>query len=135
MELRSSRSQAETVTTRVSGVLHLLNTTEIDLPHVSIAQTVERRAVWLIFKTKNRWLTFVNLLQILGVLIENFKVGGLKKFDLNYATLQKLYPRLIYCSVTGFGQDSPYARRAGYDMLIQGMSGIMDLTGDPEGEP
>src|SRR5438067_151107 len=69
------------------------------------------------------------------VLIENFKVGGLAKFGLDYASLSKENPRLIYCSVTGFGQDGPYAGRAGYDLMAQGMGGIMDLTGTPEGEP
>jgi crotonobetainyl-CoA:carnitine CoA-transferase CaiB-like acyl-CoA transferase len=69
------------------------------------------------------------------VLIENFKVGGLAKFGLDYASLAALNPRLVYCSITGFGQDGPYAARAGYDLIIQGMSGIMDLTGDPAGPP
>jgi crotonobetainyl-CoA:carnitine CoA-transferase CaiB-like acyl-CoA transferase len=69
------------------------------------------------------------------VLIENFKVGGLAKFGLDYKNLGKDNPRLIYCSVTGFGQDGPYAARAGYDLMAQGMGGIMDLTGLPDGEP
>jgi crotonobetainyl-CoA:carnitine CoA-transferase CaiB-like acyl-CoA transferase len=69
------------------------------------------------------------------VLIENFKVGGLAKFGLDYASLSKLNPRLVYCSVTGFGQDGPYAARAGYDLMAQGMGGIMDITGMPDGEP
>jgi crotonobetainyl-CoA:carnitine CoA-transferase CaiB-like acyl-CoA transferase len=69
------------------------------------------------------------------ILIENFKVGGLAKYGLDYAALSELNPRLIYCSITGFGQDGPYAPRAGYDFMIQGMGGIMDLTGDPAGEP
>ena len=69
------------------------------------------------------------------VLIENFKVGGLKKFGLDYDTLELLNPRLIYCSVTGFGQTGPYAKRAGYDFLIQGMSGVMDITGEADGPP
>ncbi len=69
------------------------------------------------------------------VLIENFKVGGLAKFGLDYASLSKENPRLIYCSVTGFGQSGPYASRAGYDLMAQGMGGIMDLTGAPDGEP
>ena len=69
------------------------------------------------------------------VVIENYKVGGLAKYGLDFATLSAANPRLVYCSVTGFGQDGPYASRAGYDFLIQGMSGIMDLTGDPDGEP
>ena len=69
------------------------------------------------------------------VLIENFKVGGLAKFDLDYKSLAPENPRLIYCSVTGFGQDGPYAKRAGYDLMAQGMGGIMDLTGMADGEP
>jgi crotonobetainyl-CoA:carnitine CoA-transferase CaiB-like acyl-CoA transferase len=69
------------------------------------------------------------------VLIENFKVGGLKKYGLDCESLLAVNPRLIYCSVTGFGQTGPYAERAGYDFLIQGMSGCMDVTGDPKGEP
>jgi glutaryl-CoA transferase len=69
------------------------------------------------------------------VLIENFKVGGLAKFGLDYKSLAPENPRLIYCSVTGFGQDGPYAKRAGYDLMAQGMGGIMDLTGMADGEP
>ncbi len=69
------------------------------------------------------------------VLIENFKVGGLKKYGLDYETLSALNPRLVYCSVTGFGQTGPYAERAGYDYLMQGMSGFMDITGEPDGPP
>ena len=69
------------------------------------------------------------------ILIENFKVGGLAKYGLAYEDLSKLNPRLIYCSVTGFGQDGPYSHRAGYDFIIQGMSGLMSITGAPEGQP
>ncbi len=69
------------------------------------------------------------------VLIENFKVGGLAKFGLDYKNLKQDCPRLVYCSVTGFGQDGPYAKRAGYDLMAQGMGGIMDLTGMADGEP
>ncbi len=69
------------------------------------------------------------------VLIENFKVGGLAKHGLDHPALCALNPRLIYCSITGFGQTGPYAPRAGYDFMIQGMGGIMDLTGEPDGEP
>jgi crotonobetainyl-CoA:carnitine CoA-transferase CaiB-like acyl-CoA transferase len=69
------------------------------------------------------------------VLIENFKVGSLQKFGLDYESLRTLNPRLVYCSVTGFGQTGPYAKRAGYDFLIQGMSGVMDITGEPDGPP
>jgi crotonobetainyl-CoA:carnitine CoA-transferase CaiB-like acyl-CoA transferase len=69
------------------------------------------------------------------VLIENFKVGALADFDLDYETLRAVNPRLIYCSVTGFGQTGPYAARAGYDLVIQGMGGLMDITGEPDGAP
>jgi crotonobetainyl-CoA:carnitine CoA-transferase CaiB-like acyl-CoA transferase len=69
------------------------------------------------------------------VLIENFKVGGLAKFGLDYKSLAPECPRLIYCSVTGFGQDGPYATRAGYDLMAQGMGGFMSLTGQADGEP
>jgi crotonobetainyl-CoA:carnitine CoA-transferase CaiB-like acyl-CoA transferase len=69
------------------------------------------------------------------VVIENFKVGGLAKYGLDYASLAPDHPRLVYCSITGFGQDGPYASRAGYDFIIQGMGGIMSLTGEPEGAP
>ena len=69
------------------------------------------------------------------VVLENFKVGGLAKYGLDYASLKAVKPDLIYCSITGFGQDGPYAQRAGYDFLIQGMGGLMSLTGEPGGQP
>jgi len=69
------------------------------------------------------------------ILIENFKVGGLAKYGLDYDSLSVVNPRLIYCSITGFGQTGPYAKRAGYDYIIQGMSGLMSVTGAPDGEP
>ena len=69
------------------------------------------------------------------VLIENFKVGGLRRFGLDYESLKAENPRLIYCSISGFGQSGPYAARPGYDFIIQAMGGIMDLTGDPDGGP
>ena len=69
------------------------------------------------------------------VLIENFKVGGLAKYGLDYGSLSALNPGLVYCSITGFGQTGPYAERAGYDYLVQGMSGLMSITGDLNGEP
>ncbi|OLU35114.1 CaiB/BaiF CoA-transferase family protein [Pseudomonas sp. PA27(2017)] len=67
------------------------------------------------------------------ILIENFKVGGLAAYGLDYASLKAINPRLIYCSITGFGQDGPYAKRAGYDFMIQGLGGLMSLTGQPDG--
>ena len=69
------------------------------------------------------------------VLVENFKVGGLARFGLDAATLRAVNPRLVYASITGFGQDGPYADRAGYDFIIQGMGGMMSITGLPDGEP
>ncbi|MFC3168737.1 CaiB/BaiF CoA transferase family protein [Paracoccus fontiphilus] len=69
------------------------------------------------------------------VVVENFKAGGLRRFGLDYATLSVRNPRLVYASITGFGQDGPRASQPGYDFLIQGLSGIMDLTGAPTGEP
>ena len=69
------------------------------------------------------------------ILIENFKLGGLAKYGLDYESLSRINPRLIYCSITGFGQTGPYAHRAGYDYIIQGMSGLMSITGDPDGQP
>jgi crotonobetainyl-CoA:carnitine CoA-transferase CaiB-like acyl-CoA transferase len=69
------------------------------------------------------------------VLVENFKVGGLARYGLDYPSLRAENPRLVYCSITGFGQDGPYARRAGYDALIQAMGGLMNVTGLPDGQP
>ena len=69
------------------------------------------------------------------IIVENFKVGGLSHYGLDYESLQALNPRLIYCSITGFGQDGPYAERAGYDLMVQAMSGMMSITGKPDGEP
>lgn len=87
------------------------------------------------FETADGQAVIRDLVAHADVVIENFKVGGLAKYGLDYASLAALNPRLVYCSVTGFGQDGPYARRAGYDFMIQGLGGIMDLTGTPDGEP
>ncbi|MGL6071008.1 CaiB/BaiF CoA transferase family protein, partial [Craterilacuibacter sp.] len=69
------------------------------------------------------------------VLLENYKVGGLAKYGLDYESLSAINPRLVYCSITGFGQDGPYAERPGYDYIVQGMSGLMSITGPADGEP
>ncbi|MEY3703339.1 MAG: hypothetical protein RLZZ561_959 [Pseudomonadota bacterium] len=69
------------------------------------------------------------------VLVENFKVGGLEKYGLDYLSLKALNPRLVYCSITGFGHSGPRAHQPGYDLMVQGMSGLMSVTGDPAGEP
>jgi crotonobetainyl-CoA:carnitine CoA-transferase CaiB-like acyl-CoA transferase len=87
------------------------------------------------FRTPEGRQTVLDLIKDADILIENFKVGGLKKYGLDYDSLKEVNPRLIYCSVTGFGQDGPYATRAGYDFLLQGMSGLMSITGDPDGQP
>lgn len=69
------------------------------------------------------------------VLVENFKTGGLKKYGLDYASIAAVNPAMVYCSITGFGQTGPYAKRPGYDYIVQGMGGLMSLTGEPSGEP
>jgi len=94
-----------------------------------------KRSIVADFKTERGREIVLRLAARSDVLIENFKVGGLAKFGLDYVSLRGLNPRLIYCSVTGFGQTGPYAKRAGYDFLIQGMSGVMDITGEPDGPP
>jgi crotonobetainyl-CoA:carnitine CoA-transferase CaiB-like acyl-CoA transferase len=94
-----------------------------------------KRSIAIDFETEAGQRIVRKLAQRSDVVIENFKVGGLAKFGLDYASLAKDNPRLIYCSITGFGQDGPYAHRAGYDLLVQGMGGIMDITGMPDGEP
>jgi crotonobetainyl-CoA:carnitine CoA-transferase CaiB-like acyl-CoA transferase len=94
-----------------------------------------KRSLIADFRTPRGQEIVRRLAQRSDVLLENFKVGGLARYGLDYASLSALNPRLIYCSVTGFGQTGPYAHRAGYDFTIQGMGGIMDLTGEPEGAP
>ncbi len=81
-------------------------------------------------------LTLVKKLALKAdIIIENFKVGNLRRFDLDYETVSKLNPRIIYCSITGFGQNGPYCKQPGYDFIIQAMGGIMDITGESDGPP
>ena len=94
-----------------------------------------KSSVVIDFRTEAGKAALLRLLDDADVLIENFKVGGLAKYGLDYASLKESHPRLIYCSITGFGQDGPYANRAGYDYIIQGMSGLMSVTGEPDGQP
>ncbi len=94
-----------------------------------------KRSVTVDFTTAPGQEKLRALLAEADVLIENFKVGGLAKYGLDYESVKALNPRLIYCSITGFGQNGPYAHRAGYDYIIQGMSGLMSITGDPDGQP
>jgi len=94
-----------------------------------------KRSVVADFATGEGRALVLDLVREADVLIENFKLGGLARYGLDYASLHRINPRLVYCSITGFGHDGPYAARAGYDFIVQGMSGIMDLTGDPAGAP
>ena len=94
-----------------------------------------KRSISADFKTEEGRELVRKLVMQSDVLVENFKHGGLAKYGLDYATLKALNPRIVYCSVTGFGHTGPYADYAGYDFIIQGMSGLMDLTGEPDGAP
>ncbi len=94
-----------------------------------------KRSITADFRTEEGRDLVRRLVAGADVVIENFKLGGLDKYGLDYESLKGINPRLIYCSITGFGHDGPYAERAGYDFMIQGMGGIMDLTGEPDREP
>jgi crotonobetainyl-CoA:carnitine CoA-transferase CaiB-like acyl-CoA transferase len=94
-----------------------------------------KRSVTADFRTEEGRARVLDLARDADVLIENFKLGGLAKYGLDYDNLKAINPGLVYCSITGFGQTGPYAHRAGYDYIIQGMSGIMSVTGAPEGQP
>ena len=87
------------------------------------------------FRTPEGQETVRALVAGADVVIENFKVGGLAKYGLDYESLRAVNPKIIYCSITGFGQTGPYAHRAGYDFIIQGMAGLMSVTGEPDGQP
>jgi crotonobetainyl-CoA:carnitine CoA-transferase CaiB-like acyl-CoA transferase len=94
-----------------------------------------KRSITADFRTAEGQALVRRLAGHADVVVENFKVGGLQKYGLDAASLRAAYPRLIYCSVTGFGQTGPYAPRAGYDFLVQGMGGPMSVTGEPIGPP
>jgi len=94
-----------------------------------------KKAVVIDFRTPEGQAQLRGLIAGADILIENFKVGGLAKYGFDFETVHAANPRLIYCSITGFGQTGPYAHRAGYDYIIQGMSGLMSVTGEPEGQP
>ena len=94
-----------------------------------------KESVVLDFRTPEGQQAVRDLVAGADILIENFKLGGLAKYGLDYDSLKRVNPRLIYCSITGFGQDGPYAARAGYDFLIQGLSGLMSITGEPDRPP
>ena len=94
-----------------------------------------KRSITADFTTDEGRVLVRKLAASADVVIENFRVGGLAKYGLDYESLKAVNSRLIYASITGFGQDGPYANRAGYDFLIQGMGGAMSITGDPNGQP
>ncbi|TGQ69749.1 CoA transferase [Mesorhizobium sp. M00.F.Ca.ET.186.01.1.1] len=94
-----------------------------------------KRSIAIDFSTPEGAETVRRLVATADVMIENFKLGGLKKYGLDYDSLRKINPRLVYCSITGFGQDGPYAPRAGYDFIIQAMAGMMSITGEVGREP
>lgn len=94
-----------------------------------------KRSIAIDFETAEGQDAIRRLASRADVVIENFKVGGLKKYGLDFDSLKGINPRLVYCSITGFGQNGPYAARAGYDFMIQGLGGMMDITGAPHGEP
>ena len=94
-----------------------------------------KKSVTIDFRTPEGKAQLLELIAGADILIENFKTGGLAKYGLDYASLAAQFPKLIYCSITGFGQTGPYAHRAGYDFIIQGMSGLMSITGEPDGQP
>ncbi|MBW6422753.1 CoA transferase [Rhizobium sp. XQZ8] len=94
-----------------------------------------KRSIAVDLKTEEGQEIVRRLAATSDVVIENFKLGGLVKYGLDYESLKKVNPKLIYCSITGFGQDGPYAALAGYDYIVQGMSGFMSITGEPDGEP
>ena len=94
-----------------------------------------KKSIVIDFKSKEQLDIIYQLVKNSDIIIENFKVDGLVKYKLDYQSLSKLNPKLIYCSITGFGQDGPYAKKPGYDFIIQALSGIMDLTGEKDKEP
>lgn len=94
-----------------------------------------KRSIICDFRTAEGQDVVRKLIADADVVIENFKVGGLAKYGLDWPSLQAINPRLIYCSITGFGQTGPYAHRAGYDFIIQGMAGVMSVTGEKGGQP
>ncbi|MDF3350165.1 CoA transferase [Sulfitobacter sp. KE34] len=94
-----------------------------------------KASVTVDFRTEEGQAQVKELLADADILIENFKTGGLAKYGLDYASLSAQFPKLIYCSITGFGHTGPYAHRAGYDFIIQGMSGLMSITGERDGQP
>jgi crotonobetainyl-CoA:carnitine CoA-transferase CaiB-like acyl-CoA transferase len=116
-------------------------------PFITNADGTKGDAAYFLSANRGKWSVAIDMASPEGqklirelaaksdIVMENFKVGGLRKYGLDYESLKAINPRLIYCSLTGFGQNGPYAQRAGYDFMIQGMGGIMSVTGQPDGSP
>jgi crotonobetainyl-CoA:carnitine CoA-transferase CaiB-like acyl-CoA transferase len=123
--------------TRKWGPPYLKNSQGEDLPESAYYLCCNRnkRSVSIDIGQVEGQALIRSLLKDTDVLIENYKVGDMEKFNLSYAQLKEDFPQLVYCSITGFGQDGPYAKRAGYDFMIQAMGGIMSVTGPETGTP
>ena len=106
-----------------------------DLSAYYMAANRNKRSVAVDITTSEGQAEIRRLAAEADILIENFKPGGLAKYGLDYASLKDEFPRLVYCSISGYGQTGPNNHRPGYDLVAQGFSGIMSLTGDPEGQP
>ena len=116
-------------------------------PFLTNADGTKGDAAYFLSANRGKWSVAIDMATAEGqrlirdlaaksdIVMENFKVGGLRKYGLDYESLKAVNPSLIYCSLTGFGQTGPYAQRAGYDFMIQGMGGIMSVTGQPDGTP
>ncbi len=116
-------------------------------PFITNADGTRGDAAYFLSANRGKWSVAIDMASPEGqslirdlaarsdIVIENFKVGGLKKYGLDYDSLKALKPDIIYCSITGFGQNGPFAQRAGYDFIIQGMAGLMSITGQPDGTP
>ncbi len=100
-----------------------------------LAANRNKRSVEIDFATAEGAAIVRRMIPHCQIVVENFKTGGLKRYGLDYDSLKAINPALVYCSITGFGQDGPYAERAGYDYLIQAMGGLMSITGEKDGEP
>ncbi len=111
------------------------NGEETDLSAYYCGANRNKKSITINLSEKDGQGLVKKMLKDCDILVENFKTGTLKKYGLSYDDLKEEFPRLIFCSITGFGQTGPYALRPGYDGLIQAMGGVMGLTGDPDGEP
>ena len=111
------------------------NDQETDLSAYYCGANRNKKSITINLSEKDGQGLVKKMLKDCDILVENFKTGSLKKYGLSYDDLKEEFPRLIFCSITGFGQTGPYALRPGYDGLIQAMGGVMGLTGDPDGEP